>query len=166
MNIVDIILLILLVPPALLGWKFGLIRSVLGGVALIIGIVLGSRFYLLLANSVFDRVFQQNVAIVLSFVVIFVFVFGTMAIVIVRLDNLVTASILNWVNKLGGAVFGLLIGGIILGALLVIITKFFGDQDFITESAIASFLVNKFPLVMVILPNSFNGVRSFFNVGL
>ena len=166
MNIVDIILLILLVPPALLGWKFGLIRSVLGGVALIIGIVLGSRFYLLLADSVFDRVFQQNVAIVLSFVVIFVFVFGTMAIVIVRLDNLVTASILNWVNKLGGAVFGLLIGGIILGALLVIITKFFGDQDFITESAIASFLVNKFPLVMVILPNSFNGVRSFFNVGL
>ena len=166
MNIVDIILLILLVPPALLGWKFGLIRSVLGGVALIIGIVLASRFYLQLANSVFDRVFQQNVAIVLSFVVIFVFVFGTMGIVIVRLDNLVTASILNWVNKLGGAVFGLLIGGIILGALLVIITKFFGDQDFITESAIASFLVNKFPLVMVILPNSFNGVRSFFNVGL
>ena len=166
MNIVDIILLILLVPPALLGWKFGLIRSVLGGVALIIGIVLASRFYLQLANSVFYRVFQQNVAIVLSFVVIFVFVFGTMAIVIVRLDNLVTASILNWVNKLGGAVFGLLIGGIILGALLVIITKFFGDQDFITESAIASFLVNKFPLVMVILPNSFNGVRSFFNVGL
>lgn len=166
MNIVDIILLILLVPPALVGWKFGLIRSVLGGVALIIGIVLASRFYLQLANSVFDRVFQQNVAIVLSFVVIFVFVFGTMAIVIVRLDNLVTASILNWVNKLGGAVFGLLIGGIILGALLVIITKFFGDQDFITESAIASFLVNKFPLVMVILPNSFNGVRSFFNVGL
>jgi membrane protein required for colicin V production len=158
--------LILLVPPALVGWKFGLIRSVLGGVALIIGIVLASRFYLQLANSVFDRVFQQNVAIVLSFVVIFVFVFGTMAIVIVRLDNLVTASILNWVNKLGGAVFGLLIGGIILGALLVIITKFFGDQDFITESAIASFLVNKFPLVMVILPNSFNGVRSFFNVGL
>ena len=134
MNIVDIILLILLVPPALLGWKFGLIRSVLGGVALIIGIVLASRFYLQLANSVFYRVFEQNVAIVLSFVVIFVFVFGTMAIVIVRLDNLVTASILNWVNKLGGAVFGLLIGGIILGALLVIITKFFGDQDFITES--------------------------------
>jgi membrane protein required for colicin V production len=163
-NMVDIILLILLVPPVLLGWKFGLIRSVLGGVALIISIVLASRFYILLADSVFDRVFQQNVAIVLSFVVIFVFVFGAMAIVIVRLDNLVTASILNWVNKLGGAVFGLLIGSIILGALLVIITKFFGDQDFITESAIASFMVNKFPLVMVILPNSFNGVRSFFNV--
>lgn len=164
MNIVDIILLILLVPPALLGWKFGLIRSVLGGVALIIGIVLASRFYMLLADSVFDRIFQQNVAIVLSLVVIFVFAFAAMAIVIVRLDNLVKASILNWVNKLGGAVFGLLIGGIILGALLVIITKFFGDQNFVTESAIASFLVNKFPLVMLILPNSFNGVRSFFNV--
>jgi membrane protein required for colicin V production len=163
-NIVDIILLILLVPPALLGWKFGLIRSVLGGVALIIGIVLASRFYMLLADSVFDRIFQQNVAIVLSLVVIFVFAFAAMAIVIVRLDNLVKASILNWVNKLGGAVFGLLIGGIILGALLVIITKFFGDQNFVTESAIASFLVNKFPLVMLILPNSFNGVRSFFNV--
>lgn len=163
MNWLDIILLIFLVPPVLLGWKFGLIRSVLGWVALIIGIVLASRFYILLADSVFDRVFQPNVAIVLSFLVIFVFAVVAIGIVIVRLDNRVKASILYWVNKLGGAVFGLLIGGIALGALLIIILKFFGDQGFISESAIATFLVDKFPLVMAILPNGFNGVRSFFN---
>jgi membrane protein required for colicin V production len=116
-----------------------------------------------LADSVFDRVFQPNVAIVLSFLVIFVFAVVAIGIVIVRLDNRVKASILYWVNKLGGAVFGLLIGGIALGALLIIILKFFGDQGFISESAIATFLVDKFPLVMAILPNGFNGVRSFFN---
>jgi membrane protein required for colicin V production len=151
------------VPSVLLCWKFGLIRSVLGWVALIIGIVLASRFYIIVADMVFNRVFHPNVAIVLSFLVIFVFAVVAMGIVIVRLDNLVKASILNWVNKLGGAVFGLLIGGIALGALLTIILKFFGDHGFITESAMASFLVDKFPLVMVILPNDFNGVRSFFN---
>lgn len=163
MNWVDIILLMLLVPPVLSGWKFGLIRSFLGLVALIVGIVLASRFYSPLADRVLDRVFQPGVAMVLSFLLIFIFAAGAIGIVIVRLDNLVTTSILNWVNKFGGAVFGLVIGGIALGALMVIILKFFGDQAFISESAIASFLVDKFPLALAILPNEFNVVRAFFN---
>jgi membrane protein required for colicin V production len=163
MNWLDIVLLILLVPPVLTGWKFGLIRSLFGLIALIVGIVLASRFYSLLATHVLDRVFQPSVSIVLSFFLIFIFAIVAIGIVIARLDKLVTASILNWVNKFGGAVFGLLVGAIILGALLAIILKFFGDQTVITESTIASLLTDKFPLVLALLPGDFNVIRSFFN---
>ena len=97
------------------------------------------------------------------FLIIFIFAIGAIGIVIVRLNQLVTDSILNWVNKFGGAVFGLLIAAIILGALLAIILKLLGDQTFITGSIIASFLLDKFPVVLSLLPSEFNAVRSFFN---
>jgi len=162
MNWLDIVLLIFLVPPFLAGWKFGLIRSLFGLIALIVGIVLASRFYSPLAVNILDRVFQPTMSTVLSFLIIFIFTIGAIGIVIVRLNQLVTASILNWVNKFGGGVFGLLIAAIILGALLATILKFLGDQAFITESTIASLLLDKFPVVLSLLPSGFNAV-SFFN---
>lgn len=163
MNWLDIMLLIFLVPSVLVGWKFGLIRSLFGLIALIVGIILASRFYSPLAVDILDRVFQPTISMVLSFFLIFIFVIVAIGIVIRRLDKLVTASILNWVNKLGGAAFGMLFGAIILGALLAIILKFFGDQPAITESTFASILVDKFPVVLSLLPNEFNAIRSFFN---
>ena len=50
MNWLDIMLLIFMVPSVLAGWKFGLIRSLFGLIALIVGIVLASRFYSPLAD--------------------------------------------------------------------------------------------------------------------
>jgi len=105
---------------------------------LIVCIVLASRFYGPLAVDLLDRIFQPNISAILSFLIIFIFAIGAIGIVIVRLNQLVTDSILNWVNKFGGAVFGLLIAAIILGALLAIILKLLGDQTFITGSIIAS----------------------------
>lgn len=67
MNWLDIMLLIFMVPSVLAGWKFGLIRSLFGLIALIVGIVLASRFYSPLADDILDRVFQPSVSIVLSF---------------------------------------------------------------------------------------------------
>jgi len=157
------VLLIFLVPSVLAGWKFGLIRSLFGLIALIVCIVLASRFYGPLAVDLLDRIFQPNISAILSFLIIFIFAIGAIGIVIVRLNQLVTVSILNWVNKFGGAVFGLLIAAIILGALLAIILKLLGDQTFITGSIIASFLLDKFPVVLSLLPSEFNAVRSFFN---
>jgi membrane protein required for colicin V production len=131
--------------------------------SIIVWFDLASRFYGPLAVDLLDRIFQPNISAILSFLIIFIFAIGAIGIVIVRLNQLVTDSILNWVNKFGGAVFGLLIAAIILGALLAIILKLLGDQTFITGSIIASFLLDKFPVVLSLLPSEFNAVRSFFN---
>ena len=163
MNWLDIILLVLLVLSVLGGWKSGLVRSVFGWVALILGIVLASHFYRPLSETAFSHLFQPGVASVLSFIVIFAVVVVIVGILATWLDRLVTASMLNWVNKFGGAVFGLLTGCIFLGALLAIALGFFGTQTFITESAIASLLVDKFPAVLALLPGEFDAVRSFFH---
>jgi membrane protein required for colicin V production len=142
---------------------FGLVQSLFGWVALILGIVLASHFYRRLSKSVFGRFFKPGVATVLSFIIIFVVVVVIMSILAVWLNKLVTASMFNWVNKFGGAVFGLLIGCVILDALLAIILKFFGNQTFITKSAIASFLIDKVSLLLKLLPGEFNVFHSFFH---
>lgn len=163
MNWLDVILLVLLTLSVLGGWKSGLVRSVFGWVALIVGIVLASHFYHPLSESVFGRLFQPGVASVLSFIVIFAVVVVIVGILASWLDRLVTASILSWINKFGGAVFGLLTGCIFCGALLAVVLRFFGTQIFITESAIASLLVDKFPVVLALLPSEFDAIRSFFD---
>jgi membrane protein required for colicin V production len=69
---------------------------------------------------------------------------------------------LGWVNTAGGAVFGFFIGMIFLGAILATWEKFFGP-DMLVNSFIAGFLLDKFPLVLGLLPQEFDVVRDFFN---
>jgi len=68
---------------------------------------------------------------------------------------------LGWVDHLGGAVFGVVAGAILWGALLAIWVKFFGAGP-VTESFLAAVLLDKFPLVLALLPSEFDAIRDFF----
>ena len=60
---------------------------------------------------------------------------------------------LDWVNRLGGA--------ILWGAILAVWVRFFGT-GLVTESLIAGVLLDKFPLVLALLPSEFDAVRNYF----
>src|SRR3972149_5660312 len=69
---------------------------------------------------------------------------------------------LGWVNHLGGAVFGLVLGGILGGALLATWVKFLGITDAVSQSSLAVMLLDRFPVVLALLPDQFETIRSFF----
>jgi membrane protein required for colicin V production len=69
---------------------------------------------------------------------------------------------LGWVNHLGGAVFGLVLGALFCGALLATWIKFLGIAKVISESSLAVILLDRFPAVLALLPGEFDSVRSFF----
>ena len=48
------------------------------------------------------------------------------------------------------------------GALLAAWVKFFGAGETIIQSILAGFLLDNFPLVLGLLPQEFDAVRSFF----
>ena len=73
-----------------------------------------------------------------------------------------SVMMLGWVNQLGGAVLGLILGAIFCGALLAIWVKWLGAGDVITESMIAPVLLERFPRVLALLPDEFDTIRSFF----
>jgi membrane protein required for colicin V production len=77
------------------------------------------------------------------------------------LKSAIKVVMLNWVDRVGGTVFGLLVGAILWGAILAAWVRFFGS-GLVTESLLASVLLDIFPLVLGLLPGEFDSIRNFF----
>jgi len=159
-NWIDIVIAIYLILSVIGGAMQGLIRSVLSLLGMIIGVVLAANFYEKLA-TVFGFIHNQTVANVISFVLIVGAVVVIAAIVGSALRSVIKAIHLGWIDGLGGAVFGLAMGAISAGALLAVIIKLTGSE-LIANSALAGFLLDKFPMVLGFLPSEFDVIRDFF----
>ena len=78
------------------------------------------------------------------------------------LKFIASVTMLGWVDHVGGAAFGFLVGAIFFSAMLAIWVKFFGT-GLVTESFLADVLLDKFPLILALLPAEFNVIRDFFH---
>ncbi len=161
MHWLDIVLLVALVFPTFMGLRQGLIKAVLSLVGLIIGVILAGNFYEQLAGLL-GFISNPDIANVVAYVLILVVVLVAATLLAKLLKTVIKAVMLGWVNNLGGAVFGFLIGAIFMGAILATWVRFFGS-DMLAESFIAEFLLDKFPLILSLLPDEFDVVRDFFN---
>jgi membrane protein required for colicin V production len=161
MNWLDIVILILLIIPTFVGLKAGLIKALLTIVGGVVGLILAGQFYEGFAG-VLGFISNEGAAKVVAFAIIFVGIMIIAAILAAVLKKLVSMVMLGWVNKLGGAIFGFLIGAIFCGALLSMWVNFLGIGDTISDSALAGFLLNSFPLALALLPSEFDSVKSFF----
>jgi len=161
MNWLDIALVILLLIPAFIGLKAGIIKILLTVAGVIVGVVLAGR----LSGPLGERltfISSPGTAKVVAFVFILVAVVVLAAVAAFLLRKVVSAILLGWVDKLVGAVLGLLLGAIFWGAILTMWVNFLGPGDTITGSALAGFLLDGFPIVLGLLPAEFDSVRSFF----
>jgi membrane protein required for colicin V production len=160
MNGLDIVILIYLIISAVAGLAQGLIRSVLSVVGLIVGIILASNFYQQLGD-VLTFTHNDDVSNILAFVIILLAVMAVAALVAFILRTIIKAIMLGWIDRIGGAALGLLLGALSVSALLAVVTKYSGSA-LITDSALASFFLDKFPFILGLLPSSFDTVRDFF----
>jgi len=70
-----------------------------------------------------------------------------------------SVMMLGWVNRIGGAVFGLVLGAIICGAFLALWVEIFGAGEVIANSSLASIL-SRFPSVLGLMPGEFGSTGS------
>ena len=160
MNWLNIVIIIVLAISTFLGLKTGIIKAVLSLAGLIVGVILAGQLYVPLAEQL-SFIPQAGVAEVVAFAFILIGVM-VIAIVLARLLKWAASVVmLSWVNHLGGAIFGLTLGAIFCGALLAIWVKWRVGST-ITESIVASILLDKFPLILALLPDEFDAIRSFF----
>jgi membrane protein required for colicin V production len=160
MNGLDIVIIIYLIISAITGLAQGLIRAVLSVVGLIVGIILASNFYQQFGN-VLSFIHNEDVANIIAFVIILLAVMAIAALIAFLLRTMIKAVMLGWIDRLGGAVFGLVLGVFSVSALLAIVAKY-SNSALITDSALAGFFLDKFPLIMGLLPGKFDVVRDFF----
>jgi len=144
MNWLDILFLVLLFIPAFIGLRKGLIKAVLSLVGLIIGVVMAANLYEPV-SKIFGFFNNENAAKIVAFL----------------LKSIISITMMGWVDNVGGALLGFLIGFIFLSAILATWVKLFGS-GIVTESFMAQVMLDYFPLILGLLPASFDGIRDFF----
>ena len=161
MNWLDIVILIVLAINVFIGLKIGLIKMVVTLAGLILGIFLAGRFYQSLADKL-SFISSEKGAQIVAYLIILVLVLIVAAVVAWLLSKVISAILLGWVNHLGGAIVGLFLSAIFIGAILAVWAKYGGGTNTISHSWLGKLLVDKFPLVLALLPSEFNSIRSFF----
>lgn len=161
MNWLDIVIIVLIAIPILTGLRTGLIKAALTLAGLIIGVILAGRFYVALAEQL-TFIPQSSIARIAAFAIILVVVMVIAGVIASVLKWLTSIVMLGWVNRLGGAAFGLVMGAIFSAALLATWVKFLGPSEPVAESALAALLLDRFPIILALLPEEFDSIRSFF----
>jgi membrane protein required for colicin V production len=161
MNWLDVVIVVIIIIAAVLGLKIGIIKTLFTVVGIIVGIVLAGRFSGQLGEAM-SFISDPGVAKAVAFAIILVVVLIIAAILAVVVKWAVSAVMLGWVNRLGGAILGLILGAFFCAALLTMWVKYLEVGEAISSSFMASFLLDKFPIVLGLLPDEFDSVRSFF----
>lgn len=161
MNWLDIVILVMLVVPAFTGLRAGIIKVALSLAGLILGVVLAGRFYEPLSGKL-TFIPGESLANIAAFAIILIAVMLVAGIVASVLKLMVSAVMLGWVNHLGGAALGLVLGAIFAGVLLAAWAKYLGGENVIASSALASLLLDRAPLALALLPGEFDVVRGLF----
>lgn len=128
MNWLDIIIIVIIIISAFIGLWNGIIKTILSLAGSIVGVVLAGRYYVLLSEQL-SFINQENIAKIVAFVIIF---FGIMIIAWVIAGLLkwsISAIGLGWINRLSGAVFGLVLGAIFCGAPTGNLGEIYGHRD-------------------------------------
>ena len=158
MNWLDIVIIVGIAITTFVGLKIGLIKAVLSLAGLIVGVVLARLFYIPLSEQL-SFIPQAALAKVAAFAIIMIGVMIIAGVLAMVLKWIASVMMLGWVNQIGGAVFGLVLGVILCGALLALWVNFFGAGETIANSSLASIL-SQFPLVLGLLPGEFGSTGS------
>lgn len=161
MHWLDIIILVIVSVATFIGLRRGLIKAALSLAGLIVGVILAGRYYDSLAERL-TFIQQEGVASAVAFAIILIGVMLIASVLASVLKWITSVVMLGWVNHLGGAVFGFVLGAILCGALLTIWVNFLGMPEVIKESNLAVILHDRFPAVLALLPDEFDAIRSFF----
>jgi len=162
MSWLDIVILVILAIAAFSGLKVGVIKVLFTIVGIIVGVILAGRFSDDFAG-VLTFISDPGWAKIAAFAIILVAVLVISGILAAVLSKLISLVLLGWVNRLVGAVLGLVVGAFFCAAILSMWVHYLGIGDAISNSALARFLLDTFPIVLGLLPDEFDSVRSFFD---
>jgi membrane protein required for colicin V production len=159
MNWLDYVLLAIIVVTAIVGIFKGFVRQVIGLVAVVAGLVLAVVYYQQTAGIFMGFVKNQLVSNFLGFLLIFVIVLIAGAI----LGHLVTKAMvgpLAFVNRLFGAVFGIIKAVLICGIIVFALVSFEIAKPALETSVLAPACLGVTRAVVNLVPKD---LRTRFN---
>jgi len=172
MTVLDFILLIIIFFFTFSGFWFGLIHTLGALIGTIAGVLVAGNYFEWLAD-IASPIFMgnDNLAKIISFIVIFIIVNRLIGLVFWMIDKvfkiIAVIPFLKTINRLAGAILGLLEGAVILGILLIMVGKFpFADYIIpaIENSQIAQWLLHVGKILAPLLPELVKQARSYLPI--
>lgn len=161
MNWVDIVIIAVAVLFGLLGLWQGFIKALFGIAGLIGGIALAGHFYQGLALKLSSE--GATWAGIAAYAIILIATMIAAGVIGWVVAKLVHITLLGWLDRLIGGILGVGIGLLLIAAVLAIVSKYLpGSVETISQSALAGFLMARFPLLLALLPKNFDFLSGLF----
>lgn len=144
MNKIDIILLIILGFGLVRGFMRGLIIEMASLLAIVVGIY-GAIHFSFFTASLLDKILpaeKQTLEVVAFGITLIVLVLGVMLLAKI-LTKMIKAAELGFLNRLGGAFFGLLKSIVIVGSIFVFLERTFQTEKWLSTSALSESVLYK-----------------------
>ncbi|MFA5134115.1 MAG: CvpA family protein [Patescibacteria group bacterium] len=161
MVLIDFIFLIILGGFILFGLWFGLIHTLGALIGTVLGVYLSSRWYddvAIWAQSHFAG--SLNVWKVICFILLFVIInrlVGLLFYILEKMFNVITSlPFLKSINRLAGAILGLIEGAVVIGGLVFISNKFpFGlEEKLFAASTLKGYFLHVFNILLPLVPQA------------
>ena len=150
-NWIDVSIMIIILLNMIIGIRRGIIRGIINLIGVISAIFLAIFWFKEVGEYISSHSqISREIANIISFALIFFGIYLIARILEIFLKKLFSLLFVSWIDGLGGALFGLTKGSLIVGILLVIVT-FIPLPVFLKEQLESSFLANRFAVMTVIV---------------
>ncbi len=156
MNWLDIVIILVIAFFVVSAFQSGLIREVVTLVSVVVGVIVAGLFYDNLARDVLTFIEDDDVAGVVGFLVLLGAVYLAGQLIAIMLKQTASILVLGWADHIGGGLFGLLKGLVVVEVLIIAFVTFdVGLHDSIDGSALASVFLDARSVVLFVLPDKF-----------
>ncbi|MDQ3020260.1 MAG: CvpA family protein [Bacteroidota bacterium] len=163
MNTLDIIILIIILIPALLGLKNGMLRSIFSLAGIIAGLFLATRYNEKLTDIFGFIKIEPKLLSLISFIGIIVFVYFIAVYIARKISGLNAAT--KTIDKILGVGLGIF-KGLILASIFLLITtntlNLFNKED-VSNSKFYSSIINVAPDVYNYIKQLFPNAKDFYD---
>ena len=150
-NWIDVSIMIIILLNMIIGIRRGIIRGIINLIGIIAAIFLAIFWFKEVGEYISSHSqISGEIAKILGFALIFLGVYLISRIIELFFKKIFSLLFISWIDGLGGALFGLTKGSLIVGILLVIIT-FIPLPVFLKEQLESSFLANRFAVMTAIV---------------
>ncbi|HDK26669.1 MAG TPA: CvpA family protein [Candidatus Atribacteria bacterium] len=149
-NWVDVSIMIILLLNMITGVRRGIIRGMITFIGIIAAIFLAIFWFKEIGEYIsLHTTLSKEISNIIGFAVVFLGVYLTARIIGMFLKKVFSLLFISWIDALGGALFGLFKGSLIVGVILIIVT-FIPLPVFISDQLEKSFLANRFAVMITI----------------
>jgi membrane protein required for colicin V production len=151
MNWLDIVIIVAIAIPTVIGLRVGIIKAAFSLAGLILGVFLAGHYYAPFSHQL-SFIPNESVAKIVAFAIILIGVIVIAAVLAWLLRRVTSVMILSGIDRVGGAIFGFVMGALFCSALLAAYIKFFGEAPAISKSHLTTILLDVFSMVLALLP--------------